>query len=287
MKTIESINFKEECIRKISARIPNEDLANSQFDYTEIGKLTDILFIFSTPRSGSTLLSDFVFKSGLCIPHEYFQPYEYMPFLANRWGCITADRQLDIQKYIDQLVAMRTSKYGWLGINLHGDHIALFEQIKESFPKANKHFVHVIRLDMIAQAVSYEIAMQTGQWSSHFDEFSEPRYDFEKIYHRLETINKENALIHSYLKLHDYNCERIVYEQFAEEPLPFVREIIPESLIKNFNISTSMARQSSARNREWIKAFSKQFVLSRGNVNGKKVGGSNLLSRIFRRSWIK
>jgi trehalose 2-sulfotransferase len=282
MKTIKSINFKEEYIREVSTRIPNEDLVNSQFDYADNSKLTDILFIFSTPRSGSTLFSDLIFKSGLCVPHEYFQPYEYLPILANNWDCITTDRLLNVQKFIDQLVAKRTSKNGWLGINLHGDHIALFEQFQERLPSVNKHFVHVIRLDTIAQAVSYEIAMQTGQWSSHFEQFAEPKYDFEKINHRLETINKENTLIQSYLNLNGYNCKRVVYEELAKNPRPFIREIIPENLIEDLNISSSMVRQSSSRNRDWIQSFSKNFVSSGGNVNDKEKRRPTCLSRIYR-----
>jgi len=281
MKAIRSINLKEEYIREISSRIPNEDLVNSQFDYSEVGKLTDILFIFSTPRSGSTLLSDFIYKSGLCIPHEYFQPYEYIPYLAKKWNCIAAENQLDVQKYINKLVEKRTSKYGWLGINLHGDHIRLFEEIQERFPEANKHFVHVIRLDTIAQAVSYEIAMQTGQWSSHFDQFSEPKYDFDKIYQRLEMINRENTLINSYLNLHGYQCERVVYEQYSKAPQPIVRKIIPEKLIKKINLNTSMSRQSSTRNQEWITKFSKKFVLSGGKVNIADNGELTWFSRII------
>lgn len=279
---IEAINLSKGYVKKVSCMIPREDLIDCQYDYVEASELTDILFILSTPRSGSTLLSDLIYNCGLCIPHEYFQPYEYLPILADRWGCITSQRTLNKPKFIDHLITLRTSTKGWLGINLHGEHIVYFQQFEHLFPKVRKHFVYIIRLDIIAQAVSYELASQTGQWNSNFDRQNEPVYNFHSILGKLKKVNYQNTLIQSYLYSKKYDCEKIVYEQLTVDPFLQVQKIIPDNILRCFELSSNLMRQSSSINEEWIRRFSYDFTSREGRIrNGK--GKAGRLSRLIQR----
>jgi LPS sulfotransferase NodH len=114
--------------------IPADDFVSAKYDVMKISRLDKVLILLSTPRSGSTLLSDILRSNEVCLPHEYFQPYQYMPILADRWSAIGKDNILDGRQYIQSLTRCRTFVGGWLGINLHESHIHIYERLRTYFP---------------------------------------------------------------------------------------------------------------------------------------------------------
>ena len=109
-------------IQNLAVKIPVNDFVDGQFDSDNGVLTTDGLFIFSTPRSGSTMLADLIYKNAICLPHEYFQPFQYLPIMANRWGCVR-EGHLDKELYLKCLFRYRTYPNGWFGVNLHGKHL--------------------------------------------------------------------------------------------------------------------------------------------------------------------
>ncbi len=123
----DAIRITRDQVSSALQKIPKQDFVDRQYDLEECPPVKKIIFILSTPRSGSTLLSDLIYRSGLCLAHEYFQKFQYMPILADRWGCIRDDI-LDKPAYLENLIRKRTSPSGWLGINLHGEHLPMFSK---------------------------------------------------------------------------------------------------------------------------------------------------------------
>lgn len=70
------------------SRIPESDFVSAYYDRDYSETTTKVLIIFSTPRSGSTLLCDMIYEARGPLAHEYFQPYQYMPILSRRWGAL-------------------------------------------------------------------------------------------------------------------------------------------------------------------------------------------------------
>jgi LPS sulfotransferase NodH len=248
-------------IAKVAAAMPQEDFINARYDVDCGSETADVLLILSTQRSGSTLLADLIRRSEWCLPHEYFQPYYYLPMLADRWGCID-NGMLDKQSYLEKLRRFRTFSNGWLGINLHGVHLQTFEAIGDFPGDLKMHFVHLQRRDLIAQAVSYEIASQTGKWSSFYEGSGEAKYSYRGIKKRLRFIEEQNDEIRAYLAEKDQPYQSIYYEDLIAEPETTVRGLAGDIVeIPPLHFDT-MTKQAGKVNQAWIERFSKRYPVS-------------------------
>ena len=245
-------------IASIAAAIPEEDLVDAQYDVDCSAATTDVLLILSTQRSGSTLLADLMRRSKLCLPHEYFQPYHYLPLLADRWGCIE-NGLLDKQAYLDNLFRFRTFPNGWLGINLHGVHLETFARFGDFSRGLNMHYVHLQRKDLISQAVSYEIASQTGQWSSFFEGSGEARYNFRSVKKRLRFIEEQNAAIQAYLAERVEPCHTIYYEDLIAAPAATLQAIAGADIEVPPLRSEALKKQAGSINQDWVERFSARY----------------------------
>ena len=115
-------------VADIQRQYPTEEFICKKYDRASKDKLRTIILLLSTPRSGSTLLCDLIYKSIGVLGHEYFQPHGYIQELARRWD-VLEDGSIDVSKFIESLIYYR-SKNGILCINLHGSHIKLFMKFK-------------------------------------------------------------------------------------------------------------------------------------------------------------
>ena len=123
--------------------------------------------ICSSPRCGSNLLSEILHaQDGLGVPIAYLHLPAHFPFLAHRWNCLN-DNYVDIHKYFKSCFRWRTSKNGVFGMKTHWNHFEYFLKsgiLHYYFP--NTKFVFLRRQDLLGQAISLELANQTGQWTS-------------------------------------------------------------------------------------------------------------------------
>ncbi len=278
------IRISDNRINTALAKIPASDFIDGRYDAENANEAKGTLILLSTPRSGSTMICDLLYQSGFCLPHEYFQPYEYLPILARRWGCINAG-VLDQATFIEQLVRYRTLDSGWLGINLHGHHLPLFSKFKGHLPKAETIYVRVRRRNIIAQAVSYEIASQSGLWSSEFQSEHSPVYSFDNIKNKLDRLEYQNLLTDSFLSLANESVIELIYEDFVKDPGSALRSIIPTEFHPNLTVKPSLKRQSSGLNQEWINRFSKEFFDTEGQgySSEKQSNNNGLLDRLTRK----
>ena len=164
----------------LKTAIQDHDFASSDFDnpiHHDI-ELKNLYILISTPRSGSTALCTEIYRQTGLVIHEYLQPFQYMPYLASRYGAIQKPPHtrlnpkheiIVLSKYFEELVRHRAVN-GTLGINCHASHLgylnALIEQAKSLNPnlEVRKDYLH--RLDIYKQAASYAIAKQTRRWST-------------------------------------------------------------------------------------------------------------------------
>lgn len=241
-------------LEKVIQEIPEGDFASKSYDNPtgQSDSLKHLFIILSTQRSGSTYLCDILRQENICNAHEYFQPYQYLQYLAYRWNCIE-NGLINKSKYISQLVKHRVSSAGVLGVNLHGRHLNEFESFKKYFDSSLEFsYVFLRRQDEISQAISYEIADQTGKWSNFFSSSHKPIYDFSNILKKLDRIRTQNSIILAYLLK-----EKIKYTQIYYEDLILHDEIT----INEFKLSASkyksktIKKQSNSINVEWKERF--------------------------------
>lgn len=231
-------------LRSIS--LPDEDFCQPEYDLANGMELKRVLLLISTPRSGSTALCDYLYRGSGIVAHEYFQPFQYMAALAERWSSIEIDR-IDPKRYMTALVANRTSKGGVLGIKLHGSHISIFQFFRRYLAQdIPLHALYLKRHDKIAQAVSYFIAAETGKWSSHFDSNSKlPKYSFSGIKAKLTSILNQEKRAEFFLADSNVMSHTIYYESLVsgEEEVPdFLRDIV---LGETLGFASSRTRKQS------------------------------------------
>jgi LPS sulfotransferase NodH len=263
--------------RRASEKIPPEDFVAAAFDRKAPGELEGLFFLFSTPRSGSTYLSELLNANNFCLPHEYFQPFEYLPILATRWDCVQ-EGVVNEERYISALIRFRTSPLGWLGIGLHGEHLRTYTRFEGAIPNVKKKCVHLRRRDIIAQAVSYELAMQTGAWSSHFESSGSPQYSFASIKSRLRHINKQNDLISCFVNARELPCSVVYYEDLVRDPAFVLKDIVGGS--SQNGLEARLKKQADSLNQEWIRSFSVEYSSTFGLGYHVKKDKENLLKKI-------
>jgi LPS sulfotransferase NodH len=252
------IAISAEKLARVRGAIPANDFIDAQYDADRDVVTTDVLVILSTPRSGSTLLCELLRLNDVCLPHEYFQPGQYLPLLADRGGCVDGE-ELNAAKYVAALRRYRTFANGWLGINLHGSHLELFDRLGDHLKGTRIHYLHLVRRDVLAQAVSYHIASQTGQWSSEFSARHSPEYDFSKIENRLQRIQGQNLLIASYLAARELPAPTIYYEDLARDPAGMLRQVPGVPPGRALCTQPTLQRQAGTRSSEWRQRFAREY----------------------------
>lgn len=138
----------------------SEDEKLTSFDWGKFGIKQKYLIIF-TGRTGSTLLTKMIQKTGLCgSPEEYFNE----GFIKHQVGRFTPN---DAAGYIAHL-ARSFARNGIFGAEIDAMRLRWMEDIidfgAEVFPPATTPHVWMTRQDLVSQAYSYAAAKVTGLW---------------------------------------------------------------------------------------------------------------------------
>jgi LPS sulfotransferase NodH len=125
--------------------------------------------ILSTPRSGSTLLARMLYQTAQAgDPHEYLNPSA-----IRAWQELSGRNDTPVGVYMKDIEQRRTSANGCFGMKVHYFHLSRLSnseqgkrQIAIQFVRQLDRRILITRRDKIAQAVSYFIAQQSGNWTS-------------------------------------------------------------------------------------------------------------------------
>lgn len=211
------------------------------------------LFICFTNRSGSTFLGEALASTGSVKPaREYLnhpvvsrQSSErsinsfdaYVIDLAERFthrGVFTLKTGLRQLYYL--------AKLGFLGDLLE-----------------NPSFVLIERDDTLAQAVSWAVALQTGQWKSTQETArSNLEFDFDMIDSRIDSILRENAEFKAFFARNDCAVEFVRYEQLRSKPAEVVAELATALGLERTTYNpdrVNIAPQRSSVNAEWRELY--------------------------------
>lgn len=203
--------------------------------------------IASLPRTGSTLLGHLLRGTGLAgDPKEYLNPMqvrdwqarlapsavtraahralpEALTGLAGR-GRWTEDR---LRAHLDAVRARRTGPTGWFGLKLHHHHArAWFLDRGWSLDDhlAPTRWVRVVREDVVAQAVSWSRALQTGRWASWQPGRANPVYLRAAIDRRLAAIAAGQEGWDTLLG--GVPALTVTYEALVDDPVGQVRRVL-------------------------------------------------------------
>jgi LPS sulfotransferase NodH len=230
--------------------------------------------ICSTPRCGSTLLGADLADAKLGVPAEYFNAVFRQP-LATRWGCDES-----FEPFLRALHVNRTSPSGLFGLKVHWFQLRELRiemaggKVEPSNPYRvdagflepvlpNCRFIHVVRRDVVAQAVSLYIAWKTQDWMRAAGEGPEapvPPYDYGAIDRARRLIESEEVGWDRFFRHNRIDPLVLVYEDFVQDRAGTMRriaEFVGEPVPSDAQLPREpwLAVQRTEVNREYARQY--------------------------------
>lgn len=230
--------------------------------------------VCATPRSGSTLLCGLLESSGVAgHPASYFDPRGLQEH-ADSWGIErpSAGRIDDV--YLQAALSAGRTPNGVFSGRVMAETLPVLvdDLAAASGPGVTDlelltarlgrlRFVHLRRLDVVAQAVSWARSLQTHFWHPGEDSVpggQEPRYDEEligELVARIETL--ESGWV-SWFGAQGLAPYEVTYEELATDPPGTAATILDWLGLEvptDHQLGTRHQRQADHVNDEWIRAY--------------------------------
>ncbi|MGS2614895.1 Stf0 family sulfotransferase [Micromonospora sp. LZ34] len=242
----------------------------------------DSYFVCATPRTGSSLLLGLLESTGVAgRPQAYFRSPDE-PLWADRWRLPRdAAGGVDYAEYVRAALAEGRTDNGVFGAKLmwgtldevvaklasvHPD-LAGKDTALLSRAFGRTRFVFLRRDDVLAQAVSWLRAEQTGRWfvggngeiSGAAPGGGAARYDAAGIRHFIETIREHNAAWAAWFASWGIEPHVVRYEDLDADMVATTHRILAFlGLDRPAGAGAVVARhqrQADAVNREWIRRY--------------------------------
>ena len=212
--------------------------------------------VCALPRSGSSLLCEMLFDTGLAgAPAEYFDVQQMARF-RDAWG--THDRA----GYLSALLARKTGPNGVFGFK------AQFFQLAEAFPDWQVEaafpalsYVYIIRRDRLRQAISWARAVQTGWWASDHEapEHLPVVFDRAQIDRMIDGIAERERRWEELFERLGAEPLRTTYEDLVAAPQPTVVGVlrhlgidVPDDLAIR---PPTLKRQADLVTEQWVRRY--------------------------------
>jgi LPS sulfotransferase NodH len=169
--------------------------------------------ICTTPRSGSTYLAELLASTGvLGVPREYFNP-------LGRWGRPDKERPGDPHPLIERVLTKGATPNGTYAVKSHADHFAAVAAVIDPMRVLpNLEIVRIRRQDMLAQAISWMRAQQTGQFRADSRAKGVPHYDPSAIRRFIAELSEQAAFWDRLLAARGRVPLEIEYERLLQDP---------------------------------------------------------------------
>ncbi|HCE3202979.1 TPA: hypothetical protein NG572_002163 [Vibrio parahaemolyticus] len=217
------------------------------------------IIVCFTNRCGSTLLSSKLTELGI-----FGEPSDYKNFeFFNGDEVVDYCRRKNITslvRYFESIKNNHQSELGYFSSKIGLDQLVWLTKI--NFFKnriKNTKFIFSYREDVISQAISLLIALQSGKWTSNHGEVktSVLKYDRNKIMEFVLMIKKSNALFEAFFSIHGIDPIRVSYEKMLEDE-NYLINLLDENNVeykKGFSNKFNLNKQGSTLNEEWKSKF--------------------------------
>lgn len=225
------------------------------------------VFICFTQRSGSSLLAELLASTGELPQAKGNFSWQVIVKHSKR------NKYGSFEQYCASLVWLRRGN-GFFACKASAAQLSFLTKEK-LIPKvfAAPRFIHLRRRDVLAQAISFVIARQTGQWNIRKQvKAEEPVYDAAAIAARVRAIAAANAWFEDYFALFGFPVFEVVYEDLAADPAATISDITEWLGLGPSQIDrerTSLKPQRNALNDEWRSRFldeSRQYFGGSGEL---------------------
>jgi LPS sulfotransferase NodH len=244
------VDFKERAL------FNERSVYDAPFDRPEYNGPRTHYILCCAPRVGSWLLCDLLEGSdAMGVPAEYFNTRLGLLETARRFG-LADDQSVAMTPYAEMLKRRRTTPNGVFGMKLQYwmmPPLLKRQLISECFPGAR--FLYMDRDDLLSQAVSYDIARHTGQWTNAAPDDT-LAFDEKRIGDSIEFILRERRSWDYFFALNGIEPLRFRYEDLIADAESVCRRICDFVGVEtDFRFSLDNARlkkQANERTKNWV-----------------------------------
>ncbi|MBT4718138.1 MAG: hypothetical protein HOO19_17055 [Rhodospirillaceae bacterium] len=236
------------------------DVYEPKFDQPEYTKdARRYYLICSAPRTGSSYLCELLIASGVMgVPAEYFNNRSGIRRMTKNFG-IGRNGHVPMERYIELLKKHRTTANGLFGAKIQHWQIGNLTKAKlisKHFPGAK--FIHLTRADILAQIVSHNIAVRTGNWNS-MQGHEALELDRQSLRKSAQFICEERAAWDYFFAANQIDPLHIRYEDLETDRDSVIAKLFDfvgvETDFDFLQQPTALRRQRSQINADWIDAL--------------------------------
>ena len=226
--------------------------------------------VCGTPRTGSTYLCDLLASTGVAgQPESYFREPDQLDWAARFGVQAAADGTFDYRAFVDGAVRAGASPNGIFAARIMwGTLDVILPGLKASPARADIDvlsevfgpllLVHLHRRDVIAQAVSWARAEQTGYWQQGDAAHGEPQLHLDQVDGLVRTIREHNAAWSAWFSQQGVQPHVVVYEDLIDDPRGTVLGILQRLEVvapPGWEPRSTHVRQSDGVNRDWVRCY--------------------------------
>jgi trehalose 2-sulfotransferase len=224
-------------------------------------------FICTLPRSGSWLLSESLEQTRIAgRPREYFEPKLF-----------EKESEATYPAALARIIRAGMTDNGVFGVKFHWYQFEYAPRVlapdryakvpvpcimAQQFP--NLRYVWLTRRDKVRQAVSYFRASKTGQWwkiagvNADSDALAAPEFDFDRIRYLEQLVVNHETKWQRYFEEHDIDPLVLVYEEFADNHVAAVLEVLNHLGVlcpRRLNTMPRLLRQADSLTDELVERY--------------------------------
>lgn len=222
------------------------------------------------------MLCDLLAQAGVAgAPQSFFRPAS-VPQFVQQWN-LPPEGDAWGARYVEYVVRHASAGTGCVGLRIMWSDMGPFlERLHTLFPRSGSdtavlaaslgidRFVHLVREDRIAQAVSLVLAEQTGLWHRHADGTERqrsrpaqpPRYDFAQLDRAVGLLDAEARGWSAWFADRAVTPLRVTYEELADDLTATVRRVVDH--IGGGDVAVpepDTSLLSNDINREWARRY--------------------------------
>jgi trehalose 2-sulfotransferase len=238
----------------------------------------DSYLVCGTPRTGSTLLCGLLESTGVAgRPESYFRRPDEQSWAA-RWGIVSPPGgSFSYADYVQAALAEGRTPNGVFAARIMwGTMEEVVSNLATIYPDFTgtdievlnrafgcTRFVYLRRSDVLAQAVSWLRAEQTGVWFQTAQRGAaqperEPRFDFGRIRELARMIGEHNEAWRNWFASAGIRPHQVRYEDLDADPVGVTRGVLGFlglELPPGREISAGHTRLADELNAEWIERY--------------------------------
>lgn len=219
-----------------------------------------VLFIGFTNRSGSTLLSHLFKNANLGGAELKDKNFEYFNFENVRPSSMKKGF-FYFNEYYSWAIENSRGDLGYSTVKVNWDQLDFLAQLYEGLNERVKVF-YIRRQNIIAQAVSLSVALQSKAWTSEHQVKGEVSFDAEQIHSCRNIIVRSEEKFEETFRKYGIKPFRISYEALVDDTELHMKKIFEGLTGNNFtnkDFDVPVQKQSSSKSEE----FCERYILER------------------------